>query len=81
MLSLVGTAADERDVGARLSGEVEVTQNTDARTGRVAEVDALETDTALDRIGERLGVDLGNRVEQPDDVGCRGFGRGDVRHE
>ena len=72
-------------MSARLDDEVEGAQDTDARMGRVAEVDTLEADTALDRIGDvalgGLGVDLRDGVEQADDVRGGALGRENVGDE
>ena len=72
-------------MSARLDDEVEGAQDTDAGTGRVVEVDTLEADAALDRIDDvtlgGLGIDLGDGVEQADDVGGGALGGGDVGDE
>ena len=60
-------------------------QDTDARTGRVAEVDALEADVALNSLGDvalgGLSADLEDGVEQADDVGGGTLGGENVGDE
>ena len=66
------TSTDESNIGTGLDAEVQVTEDTNTGTGGVTEVNVLEADATLDILGNlafsRVRVDLGDRVEQVDDV-------------
>lgn len=67
-------SADEGNVGTGFNDQVEVAEDTDARTGGVSEVNVFEADVALDSLGidlDAIGgprVDFGNLVDEVDDV-------------
>lgn len=78
-------STDEGDVGARLDGEVEVAQHTNARARRVTEVDVLEPNATLDGLRDdtlsRLGVDGRGRIQKVHDIRRSTPSRRHVGHE
>ena len=79
------TSTDESDIGTRLNAEVQVTEDTNTGTSGVTEVNVLEADTTLDVLRNLafsgVRVDLGDRVEQVNDVTSGTLGRGNIGDE
>lgn len=79
------TSTDKSDVGTGLDAEVQVTEDTNTSTSGVTEVNVLEADTTLDILGNLafsgVRVDLGDRVEQVNDVTSGTLGRGNIGDE
>ena len=76
---------DKRNVGTRLDSEVEVAQDTNTGAGGVPKVNILEPNPSPNVLRHlafiRLRVDIGDRIDEVDDIGCGAFGRGHIRYE
>ena len=79
------TGTDESNIGTGLDAEVQVTEDTNTSTSRVTEVNVLEADTTLDVLRNLafsgVRVDLGDRVEQINDVTSSTLGGGNIGDE
>ena len=76
---------DESNVRSRFDGEIEMPKHTNGWTSRVAEVNILELNSALDVVDHSafcgLGVDFWTVIEQLDNLSARNVGFGNVRDE
>lgn len=81
------TSTDQRDVGTGLDLDGQVTEHPNTGTGWVAEVDALHANVALGSLAvdalasRRFSVDLGNRIQEGDDVRGSSLGGRHIRNE
>jgi hypothetical protein len=76
---------DESNIRSGVDSYIETTKHTNSRSCRIAEVNVLETDVALDIFRNiaffRLGVNIRSGVQQGDNVRSGALGQGDIGHE